>query len=130
MFRPSLIDIPQSAACISVLRGHTDCINSVAISPDGKYIASASDDETIRIWNTSTGKALGKPFQGHTDSVMSVTFSPDGKRIVSGSNDRTVRIWDVETGTAVGGPFQGHRCGVTSVAFSPDGKHIDRKSVV
>ncbi|KIK66981.1 hypothetical protein GYMLUDRAFT_915410 [Collybiopsis luxurians FD-317 M1] len=106
------------------LQGHTDWVQSVAFSPDGKRIVSGSGDETVRIWNAETGTPIGEPLQGHTDWVRSVAFSPDGKRIVSGSGDKTVRIWNAETGTPIGEPLQGHTDGVQSVAFSPDGKGI------
>src|SRR6266852_2226569 len=93
--------------------------------------ASASDDETIRVWNaTTTGESLRKtaagPFTRHADSVRSVAFSPDGQHIVSGSDDRTIRVWNSMTGETAAGPFTGHTDWVTSVAFSPlaDGQHI------
>ncbi|MBQ2787165.1 MAG: PD40 domain-containing protein [Bacteroidaceae bacterium] len=76
------------------LTGHTDCVESVAFSPDGKRIVSGSIDKTIRIWDVATGKQIGEPLIGHTYTVLSVAFSPDGKRIVSGSSDNTIRIWD------------------------------------
>ncbi|KIJ53000.1 hypothetical protein M422DRAFT_155751, partial [Sphaerobolus stellatus SS14] len=107
-----------------VFRDHTGSVQSVAFSPDGKYIVSGSSDHTIRLWSVETGKAVREPYQGHTDSVQSVAFSPDGKYIVSGSDDRTIQLWSVETGKAIGEPYQGHTDSVQSVAFSPDGKYI------
>ena len=77
----------------AILKGHTSYVNSVSFSPDGKRIVSGSDDNTIRIWDATTGKEL-EILEGHTDWVNSVSFSPDGKRIVSGSDDKTIRIWD------------------------------------
>ncbi|KAF7333241.1 WD40 repeat-like protein [Mycena sanguinolenta] len=106
------------------LEGHTDWVNSVAFSPDGRHIVSGSDDKTIRIWNAATGEAVGTPLEGHTGSVRSVAFSPDGRQIVSGSGDKTIRIWNAATGEAVGTPLEGHTDWVNSVAFSPDGRHI------
>jgi WD40 repeat protein len=67
------------------LRGHTHWIESVAFSPDGQYLASGSEDSTIRVWLVSTGAAVGDPLRGHAGAVASVCFSPDGQRIVSGS---------------------------------------------
>ncbi|KIO15512.1 hypothetical protein M407DRAFT_87033, partial [Tulasnella calospora MUT 4182] len=67
---------------------------SVCLSPDGKLLASASVDKTIRLWNTETRALVGEPLTGHRDDVNSVCFSPDGKVLASGSNDGTVRLWD------------------------------------
>ncbi|KIL65494.1 hypothetical protein M378DRAFT_10853 [Amanita muscaria Koide BX008] len=106
------------------IRGHTDSVTSIVFSPDGKRIASGSEDKTICIWDAETGLQVGNPLQGHADKVTSVAFSPDGKRIASGSLDKTIRIWDAETGLQRGNPLKGHTGFVTSVAFSPDGIRI------
>jgi len=107
-----------------VLQGHTDIVNSIAFSSDGRHIVSGSRDQTIRVWDAQTGAQVGNPLQGHTKSVNSVAFSPDGRHIVSGSRDQTIRVWDAQTGAQVGNPLQGHTKSVSSVAFSPDGRHI------
>ena len=99
-------------------------VESVAFSPDGHHIVSASRDRTIRVWIATTGEAVACSFTGHTNSVSSVAFSPDGHHIVSGSRDRTIRVWNAMTGETVAGPFTGHTDLVRSVAFSPDGQHI------
>ena len=78
------------------LIGHTDTVTSAAFSPDGKRIVSGSSDETVRIWDASTGQPVGSPLEGRTDYVRSVAFSPDGKRIVSESYN-TVQIQDAAT---------------------------------
>ena len=70
------------------LEGHTDHVNSVCFSSDGKYIASGSEDKTIQLWNVASGEQEGKPFKGHISGIHSVCFSPDGKYIASGSKDR------------------------------------------
>ena len=77
-------------------KGHTSLINSIAISPDGKYIVSGSWDATIKIWDIKTGECLNT-LEGHKDSVNSIVISPDGKYIVSASSDNTIKIWDFKT---------------------------------
>ena len=99
-------------------------IRSVAFGPNGKVIATASDDSTVRLWNPTTGQPIGIPLTGHGGAVSSVAFSPDGKLLASGSHDRTVRLWDPTTGRPVRQPLTGHTSYVRSVAFSPDGKLV------
>jgi len=103
------------------LTGHTNPVNSVAVSPDGASMVSSSDDHSIRIWDIQTGKERLPPLQGHKGWVWSVAISPNGRLIASGSDDKTVRLWDTQTGVAVGQPMQDHTQAVYSVAFSPDG---------
>jgi WD40 repeat protein len=81
-------------------------------------MASASDDETVQLWDTATGAAL-QTLEGHTWYVRAVAFSPDGKMVVSASDYRTVRLWDTATGTALQTP-EGHTGPVSTIAFSPD----------
>src|SRR5438309_1868007 len=81
----------------ATLQGHKSMVFSVAYSPDGKTLASGSNDATIRLWDVATGKERAT-LQGHKDLVRSVAYSPDGKTLASGSNDATIRLWDVATG--------------------------------
>ncbi|HOL24645.1 MAG TPA: peptidase C14, partial [Candidatus Hydrothermia bacterium] len=85
---------------VRTFEGHENGITSVCFSPDGNYIASGSYDETIKLWEVSTGK-LVRTFEGHENGITSVCFSPDGKYIASGSWDGTIRLWDVKSGKEV-----------------------------
>jgi WD40 repeat protein len=104
----------------------------VGFSPDGQQLASGSGDNTIKIWDVTTGKVLNT-LKGHESSVWSVEFSPDGKKLASGSEDKTIKIWDVTTGKVLN-TLKGHEGSVWSVGFSPDGKQLasgsDDKTII
>lgn len=103
-------------------QGRQRGINAVAISPDGKLLASGGADKTVRLWDLETGKEL-QQMRGHQSSIRFVAFSPDGKTLASGGYDKTVRLWEVATGQQRC-LFEGHRNPVRTGAFSADGKML------
>src|SRR4051794_8840225 len=80
------------------LSGHTRAIARVSWSPDGKQLASASDDNTAKVWDPDKGAEL-LTLRGHSDRVTSVCWSPDGNRLATSSRDSTSKIWEIQTET-------------------------------
>ncbi|KAJ7192036.1 WD40-repeat-containing domain protein, partial [Mycena pura] len=110
-----------------ILHSHSKVIACVCFSPDSTRIASGSWDNTVRIWDSYTGRLVLGPLKGHTLHVNCIYFSPDGEWIVSGSSDQTLCVWDSRIGGLVSGPMKGHGGkirSVMSVSFSPDGSQI------
>lgn len=99
--------------------GHNQSIFTVAISPNGKWIATGSEDYTIKLWDIASATLL-RTFTGHRQSVSAVVFSPDGRTLASSSDDHTVRLWDILSGR-LKRILQGHSDGAGHLAFSPDG---------
>ena len=83
--------------CIRDREGHSDTVTSVCFSGDGTQIASGSEDETVKVWNTRTGE-LERTLEIHSGLVTSVCFDGDGTQLASGSFDKTVKVWNTRTG--------------------------------
>jgi mono/diheme cytochrome c family protein/sugar lactone lactonase YvrE len=113
--------LPEGALVRS-FKGHKDAIYSVALSPDGKILATGSYDQKIKLWNAESGEEI-RTLSGHNGCVYDLAFRPDGKILASASADRAVKLWDVASGErrdTLSQPLKEVYC----VAFSPDGKRL------
>jgi WD40 repeat protein len=105
-----------------VLQGHTGWVTSVAFSPCGRWLASASEDATVRVYRSELAAgdepAVEAVLHGHTDTVRALRFSPCGRFLVSGSHDKTARVWDTRTWSEVRSAQ--HPSSVYAVVVAPD----------
>ena len=113
---------PPAPDVVAVLKGHTEPVEAVAVSADGKFIATASFDKTVKLWDAATGKELrtygGE--QGHKGQVLCVAFSAKGDQLATGGTDNALRVWDVP----VSSPLKTYATtgATTAVAVAGDGK--------
>ncbi len=118
---PELGGLAQAGALVYTLQGHRSRVTSVALSANGRTVASGSDDRTVRVWDAKTGQALHT--LQHVGAVTSVALAADGHVLVAGCLDHTVRLWDTRTGRALQ-TLQGHGGNVNCVALSADGQTL------
>ena len=100
--------------------GHKDALYAMALSPDGKTLATGSYDQKIKFWNVETGAEV-RTLSGHNGGIFGLSFRPDGKVLASASADRTIKLWDVASGKRLD-TFSQPLKEQAVVAFAPDGK--------
>ncbi len=109
------------AKLLHILRGHTGNVYSVAFSPNGKMVASGSSDDTVRLWDVQTGKAIAN--MGRQLNVYAIGFSRDGKQVIAGGSSGGLWIWDVAKKKKIA-PLPGHGSTIKTLAVSPDGRKL------
>ncbi|NEP39779.1 MAG: tetratricopeptide repeat protein [Okeania sp. SIO2G4] len=110
----------ENCVVTNEFQAHSEGVSCLAISPDGQILASGSYDDTIKLWQLSTGEEIST-FTGHSDDVESVAFNPNGEILASGSYDHTIKLWQLSTGKKIR-TLRGHSNDIESLAFSPNGQ--------
>jgi WD40 repeat protein len=111
--------VPITPPAARTFAGHTHAVTALAFDRTGTLLASASWDQSARLWDVATGTPV-REFKGHGKPVLAVALSADGATLATGGYDRTVRLWDAATGAEVR-TLTGHAKDVSGVAFTPDG---------
>src|SRR5205085_2230789 len=116
------LDGPRISGEPIALKGHTDSVLGLAFGHDGKLLASAGYDRSVRIWDAGSGQ-LKHTLQDHSDSVYAVAFNPDRTLLASAGADRAVKVWDIATAKRLYSLNEATDW-VYAVAWHPDGKHL------
>ncbi|PKI62946.1 notchless protein homolog [Punica granatum] len=117
LWEPSMSKHPKTR-----MTGHQQLVNHVYFSPDGQWIASASFDKSVKLWNGITGKFV-TAFRGHVGPVYQISWSADSRLLLSGSKDSTLKVWDIRT-KKLKQDLPGHADEVFAVDWSPDGEKV------
>lgn len=117
LWEPALSKHPKAR-----MTGHQQLVNHVYFSPDGQWLASASFDKSVKLWNGITGKFVAS-FRGHVGPVYQISWSADSRLLLSGSKDSTLKVWDIRT-QKLKQDLPGHADEVFSVDWSPDGEKV------
>jgi WD40 repeat protein len=104
------------------LDGHTECVDAVAVTPDGTTAISGSWDNTLKVWDVETGMEI-RTLRGHAGDVGAVAVTPDGSMAISGATDNTLIVWDIRTGSEIR-RLEGHTGWVSDIAVTPDGTTV------
>ncbi|MBD2339581.1 hypothetical protein H6G64_21645 [Calothrix sp. FACHB-156] len=113
---------PPGGSLVRTLVGHSKSVNALALTPDGKYVISGSDDNTLKVWNWQTGEEL-RTLNGHSSYVNALALTPDGKYVISGSLDSTLKVWNWQTGEELR-TLNGHSKSVEALALTSDSKYV------
>jgi WD40 repeat protein len=105
-----------------ILTGHARPVTDLAITPDSEFLATASEDQTVRLWRLPEGQPL-HTLAGHTGPVVCLAMSPDGRVLASGATDATVEMWALPDGRPLR-TLQGHSAAIRCLAFTPDGQAL------
>lgn len=119
----SLWGPPETLVWLEIRRGHRKEVTCLAMSRDGRRLASGSHDMTVRVWDVDSGAQLAV-LRGHRFMVACVAITPDGRRVFSGDIRGTVRMWDASTGERLA-TLRGHSHGIYNILLTDDGRHVE-----
>jgi len=119
---PQTPELPPGVKLLRTLEGHKSRVNSLAFDPASQMLASGSHDQTVKLWEVTSGELL-RTLKGHGNGVFGIAFNPTSRMLASGSHDQTVRLWDVTSGQLLR-TLEGYERHVNSVAFDPAGRML------
>ncbi len=122
--KPRLISLtayltPPGSSLVRTLTGHAKWVTATAMTPDGRWALSGSEDWTVRLWDLENGQEIIN-FNGHRSGIYALAITPDGRWGLSGSDDSTLKLWDLANYKIIH-TLRGHKDWVRSVAITPDG---------